>query len=113
MDALTPRLLEAMPLRMGGMLRGVGKAPNTIREPMFRVMAPLMPVLFPVLLPGMLPSVMPHMIDLVESRIPMPDYLREQLPDLFPEVVANVMPRLLPDVAPRYVPVLFDYLRRE
>jgi Fe-S oxidoreductase/FAD/FMN-containing dehydrogenase len=112
MDALTPRLLEAMPLRMGGMLRAVGKAPDSIREPMFRVMTPLMPVLFPVLLPGMLPSVMPHMIDLVESRIPMPDYLREQLPELFPEVVANVMPRLLPDVAPRYVPVLFDYLRR-
>jgi Fe-S oxidoreductase/FAD/FMN-containing dehydrogenase len=111
MDALTPQLLDAMPFGMGGMLRSVGKAPAPVREPVFKVMGPMMPVLFPRLLPGMMPKVLPHMIQLVEQRIPMPDYLRNQLPDLFPEVVDNVMPRLLPEVAPKYVPVLFEHLR--
>jgi hypothetical protein len=58
-----------------------------------------------------MPKVLPHMVQLVERRIPMPEYLRNQLPDLFPEVVAKVMPRPLPEVAPKYVPVLFAHLR--
>jgi Fe-S oxidoreductase/FAD/FMN-containing dehydrogenase len=111
MDALTPQLLDAMPFGMGGMMRMLGMAPASIREPTFKVMRPLLPVLFPRLLPGMMPRVLPHMIRLVEQRIPMPDYLRYQLPDLFPEVVNNVMPRLLPEVAPKYVPLLFAHLR--
>jgi Fe-S oxidoreductase/FAD/FMN-containing dehydrogenase len=111
MDALTPNLLDAMPMGMGAMMRGIGKAPAPIREPMFKLMGPIMPVLFPVLLPGMMPKVLPHMIRLVEQTIPMPDYLRNQLPDLFPEVVDNVMPKMLPEIAPRYVPILFDHLR--
>ena len=112
MDALTPQLLDAMPFGMGGMMRTIGHAPATVREPMFKVMAPMMPVLFPKLLPGMMPKVLPHMIRLVEQRIPMPDYLRNQLPDLFPEVVDNVMPHMLPEVAPKYVPILFEHLRQ-
>jgi hypothetical protein len=112
MDALTPQLLEAMPLHMGGMLRAIGHAPATLREPMFKAMAPVMPLLFPKLLPGMMPKVLPHMIQLVEQRIPMPDYLRNQLPDLFPEVVDNVMPKMLPEVAPKYVPILWEHLRK-
>jgi Fe-S oxidoreductase/FAD/FMN-containing dehydrogenase len=112
MDVLTPQLLDAMPFGMGGMLRGIGHAPAGVREPMFKVMAPMMPLLFPKLLPGMMPKVLPHMIRLVEQRIPMPDYLRNQLPDLFPEVIDNVMPKMLPEVAPKYVPVLFEHLRR-
>ena len=39
MDALTPQLLDAMPL------------------------------LFPILLPGMMPTVLPHMVRLVENTI--------------------------------------------
>ena len=113
MDALTPQLLDAMPFGMGGMLRGIGKSPAAVREPLFKVMAPMMPALFPKLLPGMMPKVMPHMIHLVEQRIPMPDYLRHQLPDLFPEVVDNVMPKMLPEVAPKYVPLLLEHLRTE
>ncbi len=112
MDVLTPQLLDAMPLGMGAVLRGIGKAPAAIREPMFTLMAPMMPVLFPVLLPGMLPKVLPDMIHLVEQTIPMPDYLRNQLPDLFPEVVDNVMPKMLPEVTPKYVPILFAHLRK-
>ena len=111
MDALTPQLLDAMPLGMGAMMRGIGKSPAVVREPMFKMMAPTMPVLFPRLLPGMMPKVLPHMIQLVEQRIPMPDYLRNQLPDLFPEVVDNVMPKMLPEVAPKYVPIMFEHLR--
>jgi len=58
MDALTPQLLDATPLRMGGLMRTIGHAPGAVREPMFRVMAPLMPVLFPILLPGMIVPVL-------------------------------------------------------
>jgi hypothetical protein len=112
MDALTPRLLDAMPLGMGAVMQLIGRAPATLREPTFKLMAPLMPTLFPILLPGMMPKVLPHMIRLVERTIPMPDYLRNQLPDLFPEVVDNVLPKMLPEVAPRYVPILFDHLRK-
>ncbi|HEX8969604.1 MAG TPA: FAD-binding and (Fe-S)-binding domain-containing protein [Chloroflexota bacterium] len=113
MDALTPRLLDAMPLGMGGMMRAIGRLPGAVREPMFGVMRPMLPVLFPVLLPGMMPSVLPHMIRLIEQTIPMPDYLRGQLPELFPQVVDRVLPKMLPTLAPRYVPVLFGHLREQ
>jgi Cysteine-rich domain len=112
MGALTPQLLDAMPLGMGGMMRVIGHAPKLVREPMFTVMAPVMPLLFPSLLPGMMPKVLPHMIKLVERTIDMPDYLRTQLPDLFPQVVDNVMPKMLPAFTPKHVPILFDYLRK-
>jgi cysteine-rich protein len=111
MGALTPQLLDAMPLGMGRMMRMIGRAPGVVREPLFKLMGPMMPVLFPILLPGMMAKVLPHMIALVQRNIEMPGYLRNQLPDLFPEVVDNVMPKMLPTIAPRYVPVLFDYLR--
>jgi hypothetical protein len=113
MGALTPQLLDAMPLGMGAMMRAIGRAPAPLREPLLKAMAPLMPRLFPILLPGMMPKVLPHMIALTERRIPMPEYLRRQLPDLFPEVVANVMPKMLPALAPKYVPVMYAHLRAQ
>jgi len=112
MHTLTPQLLDAMPLRMGKMMRAVGHAPGFVREPVFKVMAPMMPVLFPKLLPGMIPKVLPHLIALVEQTIDMPDYLRRQLPELFPEVVDNVLPKMLPDIMPKFVPILFERLRQ-
>jgi Fe-S oxidoreductase/FAD/FMN-containing dehydrogenase len=111
MDALTPRLLDAMPLGMGRLMKAIGHAPAFIREPMFTVMGPLMPYLFPALLPSMMPKVLPQMIKLVDESIEMPDYLRQQLPDLFPEVVDNVMSKMLPEITPRFVPVFFEKLR--
>jgi hypothetical protein len=113
MDRLTPGLLDAMPFRMGGLMRLIGRAPSFVREPLLGAMAPLLPRLFPLLLPGMMPRVLPHMLRLVEASIEMPEYLRRQLPDLFPEVVDNVLPKVLPEVAPRYVPLLFRHLRTQ
>ena len=111
MDRLTPRLLDAMPRGMGRMMQTIGHAPGFIREPVFKLMAPMIPALFPKLLPGMMPKVLPHMIELVEETIDMPDYLRRQLPQLFPEVLDNVLPKMLPDVTPRFVPLLLQRLR--
>jgi len=111
MTALTPYLVEAMPFGMGHLMRAIGHAPSIIREPLFKVLTPVMPILFPKLLPRMMPKVLPRMIQLVEEQIEMPEYLRRQLPDLFPEVVDNVLPKLLPEIAPRYTPVLFEKLR--
>ena len=68
MDALTPQLLDAMPLHMGAPDARHRSGASVIREPMFKVMGPMMPVLFPMLLPGMMPKVLPHMIRLVEQH---------------------------------------------
>ena len=113
MDTLTPQLLDAMPLGMGAMMRAIGRAPAPLREPLFKAMAPLLPLLFPRLLPGMMPKVLPHMIREVEAQIDMPDALRQQLPDLFPQVVDNALPKMLPQITPKYVPVLYQRLRTQ
>ena len=46
MDTMRPELIDAMPLGMGGMMRGLGKTPGALS-----LMKPMFPVLFPRLLP--------------------------------------------------------------
>ena len=58
------------------MMRAMGKIPGAL-DPM----KPMFPVLFPSLLPMMMPKVMPTMLERVGERIPMPDYMAEQMPD--------------------------------
>jgi len=81
MDSLWPELLKAMPLGMGGMMKGIGKL-GPIGGLMFGMMKPVLPVLFPKLLPGMMPKVMD-----------------------------NLMPHMLPDVVPLVVAKMISYLR--
>jgi hypothetical protein len=111
MGALTPQLLDAVPLGIGTPIRAIGRTPGFLRDPAFLAMAPPLPRLFPPLLPGMMPTVPPSMIALVERRIAMPEYLGRQLPDLFPQLVDNVMPKILPEIAPHGLPVLFGHDR--
>ena len=110
MDSMWPEMLDAMPLGMGGMMRGIGKM-GPIGGLMFGMMKPVFPILFPKLLPGMMSKVMPTMLDRVAERIPMPDYMQEQMPDLMPKVMDNLMPKMLPDVVPLVVPKMIDFLR--
>jgi Fe-S oxidoreductase/FAD/FMN-containing dehydrogenase len=110
MDTMWPELLRAMPLGMGGMMRGIGRL-GPIGGWILALMKPVFPVLFPKLLPGMMPKVMPTMLERVGSRIPMPDYMKEQMPDLMPKVMDNLMPHMLPDVVPLAVPKMIAHLR--
>ncbi|HUU38904.1 MAG TPA: FAD-binding and (Fe-S)-binding domain-containing protein [Candidatus Desulfaltia sp.] len=110
MDTMWPELLKAMPLGMGGMMKGIGKL-GPLGGAMFALMKPVFPVLFPRLLPGMMPKVMPTMLERVGAMIPMPDYMAEQMPELMPKVMDNLMPHMLPDVVPLVVPKMVAYLR--
>jgi Fe-S oxidoreductase/FAD/FMN-containing dehydrogenase len=110
MATMWPELLRAMPLGMGGMMKGIGKL-GPLGGFLFTLMKPMFPVLFPILLPGMMPKVMPAMLDRVGTMIPMPGYMKEQMPDLMPKVMDNLMPKMLPDVVPLIVPKMINFLR--
>jgi Fe-S oxidoreductase len=110
MDSMWPELLKAMPLGMGGMMKGIGRL-GPVGGFMFGLMKPVFPVLFPKLLPGMMPKVMPAMLERIGKLIPMPDYMAEQMPEMMPRVMDNLMPHMLPDVVPLVVPKMISYLR--
>jgi len=110
MDSMWPELLDAMPMKMGSMMRFLGKL-GIAGDVMFALMKPMFPILFPKLLPGMMAKVMPTMLNRVADRVPMPDYMSEQMPDLMPKVMNNLMPKMLPDVIPLAVPKMIAFLR--
>ncbi len=106
MGTMWPKLVDAMPLGMGKMMRIMGKIPGALT-----LMKPMFPVLFPRLLPLMMPKVMPVMLKRVAERIPMPDYMAQQMPELMPKVMDNLMPHMIGDVVPLVTAPLIDYLR--
>jgi len=106
MNTMWPELIDAMPFRMGPMMRFMGKVPGTLE-----LMKPIFPILFPRLLPVMMPKVMPTMLKRIEERIPMPDYMREQMPGMMPEVMNSLMPHMIGDVVPLVTQPMVDYLR--
>ncbi len=106
MGTMWPELLDAMPLGMGTMMRIMGKIPGPLT-----LMKPLFPVLFPMLLPGMMPKVMPVMLKKVGERIPMPDYMAQQMPELMPQVMDRLMPHMIDDLVPLVTQPMIDYLR--
>lgn len=111
MDSLWPEMLAAMPLRMGGMMKGIGRL-GPVGGFIFGLMKPMFPVLFPKLLPRMMPKMMPAMLERITALIPMPDYMKEQMPELMPKVMDNLMPKMLPAVVPLVVPKMISYLRQ-
>lgn len=106
MGTMWPELIDAMPLSMGGMMRGLGKVPGALS-----LMKPIFPLLFPRLLPLMLPKVMATMLRRVEEQIEMPEYMREQMPDLMPKVMDRLMPHMIGDVVPLITQPMIDYLQ--
>jgi Fe-S oxidoreductase/FAD/FMN-containing dehydrogenase len=106
MGTLWPELIEAMPFGMGKMMRVMGKIPGTLE-----MMKPMFPILFPRLLPMMMPKVMPAMLKRVAAKVPMPDYMREQMPLLMPKVMDSLMPHMIGDVVPLVTQPMIDYLR--
>lgn len=106
MATMWPELIDAMPFKMGPMMRMMGKVPGALN-----LMKPMFPILFPRLLPMMMPKVMPVMLERVKERIPMPDYMEEQMPELMPGVMDNLMPHMIGDVVPLVTQPMIDYLR--
>ncbi len=106
MGTMLPELIDAMPFKMGPMMRAMGKIPGALQ-----LMKPMFPVLFPRLLPTMMPKVMPVMLQRVADSIPMPDYMLEQMPELMPKVMDNLMPHMIGDVVPLVTQPMIDYLR--
>jgi hypothetical protein len=106
MGTMWPEMIDAMPLKMGPMMRAMGKIPGALN-----LMKPVFPILFPRLLPMMMPKVMPTMLSRVGDIIPMPDYMREQMPEIMPKVMDNLMPHMIGDVVPLVTQPMIDYLR--
>jgi hypothetical protein len=106
MDTMWPKLIDAMPLGMGPMMRLMGKIPGALN-----LMKPMFPVLFPILLPKMMPKLLPTMLDRIGSMIPMPDYMAEQMPGMMPGIMDNLMPHMIGDVVPLVTRPMIEYLR--
>lgn len=106
MGTMWDELIDAMPLGMGKMMRGMGKIPGTLT-----LMKPLFPVLFPKLLPLMMPKVMPVMLEKIKAAIPMPDYMQEQMPSLMPKVMDNLMPHMIGSVVPLIIQPMISHLQ--
>jgi Fe-S oxidoreductase/FAD/FMN-containing dehydrogenase len=106
MGTMWPELIDAMPFKMGPMMRFMGKIPGALK-----LMKPVFPVLFPRLLPMMMPTVMPAMLERVAAAIPMPDYMLEQMPELMPKVMDNLMPHMIGDVVPLVTDPMIAYLQ--
>jgi hypothetical protein len=55
--------------------------------------------------------VMPLMLKKIGERIPMPDYMAEQMPDMMPGIMNSLMPHMIGDVVPLVTQPMIDYLR--
>ncbi len=108
MKSMWPQLISAMPLKMGSMMKLMGKIPGALK-----MMKPLFPVLFPILLPKMMPKVMGTMLKIISDKIPMPDYMLEQMPELMPRVMDNLMPHMIGDVIPLVADDMINYLQNK
>jgi hypothetical protein len=106
MSSMWPELIDAMPFKMGPMMRAMGKVPGALQ-----LMKPMFPILFPRLLPMMMPKVMPTMLKRVGERIPMPDYMAEQMPELMPGVMDNLMPHMIGELVPLVTGPMIKYLQ--
>jgi len=105
MGTMWPELIDAMPLKMGKMMKIMGKIPG-----MLKLMKPMFPILFPILLPRMMPKVMDTMLEKVSEIVPMPDYMEEQMPQMMPKIMDNLMPHMIKDMVPLISQPMVDYL---
>jgi Fe-S oxidoreductase/FAD/FMN-containing dehydrogenase len=108
MGTMWPELMDSMPLKMGSMMRFMGKIPGVLNA-----MKGLFPVLFPLLIPKMMPKVMDVMLERIGDKIPMPDYMKEQMPGMMPKVMENLMPHMIKDLVPLVSQPMIDYLQNK
>jgi hypothetical protein len=51
------------------------------------------------------------MLKRIGERIPMPDYMAEQMPQMMPGIMDNLMPHMIGDVVPLVTQPMINYLR--
>jgi Fe-S oxidoreductase/FAD/FMN-containing dehydrogenase len=107
MDTMWPEIIDAMPYKMGSLMRVMGRIPGALD-----LMKPAFPLLFPKLLPGMMPKLLPAMLQRIAGEIPMPDYMAEQMPELMPKVMDNLMPHMIGDLVSLVTQPMINYLKR-
>ena len=108
MQKIFPDMLDAMPMHMGPMMRGMAKVPAGPA-----LMTKMMPVMFPKMAPGIMQKVMPRLIEEVKAYVgEMPPDMDELMPNLLPETMNNLMPTYLPQLIPHLVPSFVGYLRK-
>lgn len=106
MEDVFPQMVDAMPAGLGSLMRAMAKVPGALEA-----MKPVMPKMFPLMMPMIMPKVMPDMVAAVDTRMDIPDYMREQMPDLLPKTMEALMPNMLPLIMPYVVPALIRYLK--
>jgi Fe-S oxidoreductase/FAD/FMN-containing dehydrogenase len=105
MGTMWPEIIDAMPFKMGHLMRVMGRIPGALG-----LMKPAFPILFPRLLPMMMPKLLPVMLQRIAGILPMPDYMAEQMPELMPKVMDNLMPHMIGDLVPLVIQPMIDYL---
>ena len=109
MTRIFPQMMDAMPIGMDRMMRGMKHVPGGLA-----LMEKMMPLMFPYLAPGILGKVMPDMIREVEDVMgEMPADMAELMPDLLPKTMDSLMPTYLPQLIPHLTPLFIDYVRNE
>ena len=109
MTRIFPQMMDAMPMGMDSMMRGMKHVPGGLA-----LMEKMMPLMFPYLAPGILGKVMPDMVREVEDVMgEMPPDMAELMPDLLPKTMDSLMPTYLPQLIPYLVPKFIDYVRNE
>ncbi len=107
MTQVFPQMMDAMPLGMDSMMRGMKHVPGGLD-----LMEKLMPTMFPYLAPGILGKVMPDLITAVENYIgEMPADMADLMPELLPKTMDSLMPTYLPELIPFLTPKFIDYVR--
>ncbi len=108
MTRVFPQMMDAMPMGMDGMMRGMKSVPGGLD-----MMEQMMPLMFPYLAPGILDQVMPDLIQAVRDYIgPMPEDMEALIPDLLPETMKSLMPTYLPQLIPYLTPKFIDFVRQ-
>jgi Fe-S oxidoreductase len=107
MQRIFPDMIDAMPLKMGPMMRVMIKLPGGAA-----MMRKMMPLLFPIMAPGILAKVMPRMIEEVQAYVgKMPPDMDELMPELLPKTLDALMPTYLPQLIPYLVPLFIGHLQ--
>ena len=108
MTRIFPQMMDAMPMGMDSMMRGMKHVPGGLS-----LMEKVMPLVFPYLAPGILGKCMPDMIREVEDVMgEMPPDMAELMPDLLPKTMDSLMPTYLPQLIPYLTPMFIDFVRR-
>ncbi len=107
MAEIFPKMMDAMPVGMGPMMKGMKHIPGGLA-----LMGKMMPLIFPLLAPSILRKCMPDLITVIRNRVgPMPPDMEDLIPDLLPKTMESLLPNYLPRLIPCLTPLFLNYIR--